>query len=199
MAELIQAIFSNFGAVFRHLVPSVMLLAAVASAQPNWLAQFEWWSDLKVVVVAILALVVGNIWYLLHRYGFQQLIEKIFIFPRRISLKEAKEAKYHNWLVQHIIEKHRCQKICPELFGYLHLRQAHVVLLYMVSQLLIICGLVGLFCEDPEGILKYRCWCLFAGLAFFITGFWQHRITFDTDAEATKAGMEELPAKKDPA
>jgi hypothetical protein len=78
----VQSVLNNLGAVFRHLVPGVLIMGAVYVARRAWFpaGTFDSWQHLTVV--GVIALAVGNIWFVLNRYAFHQLVDWILYLCR---------------------------------------------------------------------------------------------------------------------
>jgi hypothetical protein len=71
----VQSISNNLGAVFRHLLPGILIIGAANVAHPSWFCGVDVSSWQHILVIAVVALALGNIWFAINRYGVHQLVD----------------------------------------------------------------------------------------------------------------------------
>jgi hypothetical protein len=76
--EVVDSVRAELGAFFRHLFPGVIILGAAYLRHPDWFSEFfprpEW---AQILVVGLIALALGNLAYVINRYGVLHVFELV--------------------------------------------------------------------------------------------------------------------------
>jgi len=67
--DLINAISSNLGAFFRHLLPGILIVGIAYVSHREWFSKFDPASWSHILILSIVALAIGNIWFSVNRYA----------------------------------------------------------------------------------------------------------------------------------
>jgi hypothetical protein len=68
-------ISEHVAAIFRHMLPGVLVVGTAWIAYPNWFAALDLNSSQHLIVLAVVTTAVGNTWFALNRYGLHQLVD----------------------------------------------------------------------------------------------------------------------------
>src|SRR5256885_4289739 len=72
--DIVKQITEGLSGIFRHMLPGLAILGVAAVSHPSW---FPPWSTLNegwhIAILGTIALTVGNVWYVAHRYTVHQL------------------------------------------------------------------------------------------------------------------------------
>src|SRR5260370_32067837 len=92
----VESISNNLGAIFRHILPGIVIMGTAYVAHPAWFPPpwSTWIVDLgswqHLLVSSVVGLVVGNTWFAINRYVVHQLADYVlYVFkckgPARIA------------------------------------------------------------------------------------------------------------------
>src|SRR6266550_8737091 len=132
-AGLVEEIGKNLGAFFRHLLPGVFILGAAYLAHPLWFQRFNTYSWEHIVLVAIIALAAGNIWFSINRYGVHQLIDYLlYLLDCEGPTKSALWRYGHD--LGHYVTKALKADMPAIVRQHIAFRASSVLLLYTVAE-----------------------------------------------------------------
>lgn len=179
---VLSEISQHLEGIFRHMLPGALVTGAARLAQPTWFA----WVDLKcwqhLLLLSVIAIVAGNAWFALNRYGLHQFVDYLFYLlgfngPARPS---------RQW--SHFLDdlgKYTCRslhttKAEPRAIKHVAFRASAVLLILTIGELAVLLG----FWHDnnPSGSAKtfldnHRIVFIIGGLITFVFGIWQEGIT----------------------
>jgi len=133
MAETIKEIASQLSRIFRHMLPGLVVIGAARVGHPKWFPAAPPTQATEIVVLAAIAMAVGNVWYIFHRYTIHQFIDWI-LYMRRTR----RGTGYLNWLSGFIDDSFRATKNAPEVTEHLHFRSAQIILMFIVSEVIFV-------------------------------------------------------------
>lgn len=128
--SVLKQIAVNLESIFRHLLPGSAILLTAYAAHPAWFTLVHFDNGWHVGGLATVAVVAGNCWYLLHRFGVHQLID---LASYRLLLKKPFRG-YSIWLADHISKSYRLRENLPYLSNHIYVRSAQVIFLFVVSE-----------------------------------------------------------------
>ena len=70
MADISDAIKSTFnvlGEIYRHLLPGILIIGVAAISLPSWFDKLDIVKGEWFVILGIIALISGNVWFDFHR------------------------------------------------------------------------------------------------------------------------------------
>lgn len=135
--------------VFRHVLPGFLILGAIDGSHPEWIIKF----DLKnsIVLLFMISVVIGNIWYIIHRYTLHNFLD--WIYYKRSTHNNY---SYSDWVADQIYYYLLQSDHIKELFKHVHLRSAQIIFMFILSEVLIIFSL-----WNSEGTLFHKHWIQF--------------------------------------
>lgn len=132
---IFKQITSQLDNIFRHMLPGIAVLLMAFAAHPVWFTQWNLHYDnlWDFSILAAVSLVVGNAWYLLHRFSLHQLID-VGSYWWQKRTEKGSLLKYGTWLAGHIEKSYRLQEKLPRLSNHLYIRSAQVIFLFVISE-----------------------------------------------------------------
>lgn len=171
-----KQISDQLNQIFRHMFPGLAILGAAWVSHPSW---FPAWSTLDdgwhLAVLGAIALTVGNVWYVVHRFTLHQLIDYCLYAIKH----DRKLTGYLTWLGNHVDQSFHIGKEEKRLSDHVHFHSAQVIFLFIIAEAIII------FSYKPETCTffdRHRCLSLSAGAALFLWClFVQYPLTYSLD------------------
>jgi hypothetical protein len=177
MGDAVKQIGDALERVFRHLLPGVCLLIAAQLSHPSWLRCVDYGQSQQLLLLAIIAVCAGNIWYIFHRYTVHQLID--FMMYRRAKITgKIKNGNYPEWLIAHISSSFSR----PECKG-VEMRAAQVIFMFIVCEIAFISACYHEQCSWFGQIGKCNFWIGVGAVAFSLFAIWQYYVLFNVDRE----------------
>jgi hypothetical protein len=151
--------------LFRHVLPGLAIVGLAFSAYPEWFAGVCWNEPWHLATLAVVSVVVGNAWFLIHRYTIEQLLDAIAFkwscswcqnYRKDVAQRLAREMDLPQSNARH----------------YFFLRSAHTSFLFIVSEAAFISALAP---ASESVVAKWRLAVLAAAVVTFIAAlvqFW---------------------------
>jgi hypothetical protein len=127
---------------------------------------------------------VGNLWFILHRYSIQQIIDLIFF-------RLMQEGGYHQWVAKTVCGFYQSGKSHDELKQHIKFRSSSVILMYILAEVL----LASVFCAEGSSLLNQchlKCFLIGASITIFLAATWQNYIVLVIEQK-----LVELNGKRD--
>jgi hypothetical protein len=172
MGEAIKQISDVLERIFRHLLPGVCLVIAAQLSHPSWFCGVDFRQSEQLLLLAIIAVSAGNIWYIFHRYSVHQLIDWAMYL---LSTNKPRPG-YHKWLIDHISGSFSR----PECRG-VEMRAAQTIFMSMVCEIAFISACYHEQCSWFGRIGRCNCPIAIVALVFFCCAIWQHYVLFNVD------------------
>lgn len=170
LTEIVGSIGKAFGAIFRHLLPGVLVLSAAAAARPSWFMRIDISKSEWLVVLGVLAVVIGNVWFVLHRYCVQQLVDLAFWSFKFQGSPKRGETEYHSGVAAHVWNFFSTD-VPEDIREHLRFRASSVVLMYITSEV----ALLAVFLAEEDSIIApRRCALVIAGVLILLAAIWQN-------------------------
>jgi hypothetical protein len=177
--DLVDSISANLGGFLRHLLPGVVVVGAAYVAYPSrfqWLDANSWQ---HVVVISIVVLTIGNVWFVATRYIVHQLVD-YGMYLLCIGGPRPSESwfRFHSDLA-HYVRRSLFAKIPGLARQHIIFRSSSVLLLYVAAEVLLVCR----WCHESDTIFaRHPCATVGAAILIFAGGVWQHAITRHIDS-----------------
>jgi hypothetical protein len=123
----------------------------------------------------VLSLVIGNIWYVAHRFTVHNIIDWLCY-----SIRMGTWGNYRSWLSKHIQRNFSSETGNEELKKFIHFRSSQVILILIVAEALI---LFSFWNENGELFNRHQWGFGIFGLVIFIVGLIQFWIGFNIDVD----------------
>ncbi len=114
--------------VFRHFLPGLLILGAARAGHPRWFDRVAWNEPWCLITLAVLAIVVGDAWYLVHRYTVEQTLDWLLFVWWRKKLRG-----YREWLIPHLRRGQGAMPV-PAERQYFNLRSAHTTYVFILAE-----------------------------------------------------------------
>ncbi len=177
---MLRDIGENVGSIFRFLLPGVMIIGATYAAYPTRISWPKLTDPWEILVVGIVALAVGNTWFVFNRYGIHQLIDWLLYRsgsdgPARQSAMLAGSLNYIDALGRFIRDSSLISDEMKALRRHVSFRASSVLLMYTIGELAIVFS----FLNEGSGNFFYEnAWPIrIFGLLAVGAGIWQNVIT----------------------
>ena len=178
MREELQLVVENTGKVFRHVLPGVVILVGARAGHPGWF----YWANLgnvsHLAALAALAIVVGNTWYVFHRYLVHQLVDMVFYAwghrgpgARSPGLRAC--LRYWDDLPRFVVKAFKSEAGI-DLRKHVELRASSMHLMFMASE---VCFLFSFLPEPLSPVGKHYLAVRIFGAVGFILTLWQNALT----------------------
>lgn len=128
--SVLKQIAANMESIFRHMLPGSAILLTAYAAHPAWFTLVHFDNGWHLGGLATVAIVAGNCWYLLHRFGLHQLID----LAAYHWLLDKPLSSYPVWLADHIGKSYRLRESLPHLSHHIYVRSAQVIFLFVISE-----------------------------------------------------------------
>jgi len=176
MGDVIKQISDALERVYRYLLPGACLVIAARLSHPSWFRCVDYGRSQQLLLLAIIAVCAGNIWYIFHRYSVHQFTD--LLMYRRYRIKRGTCTNYDQWLIKHISDSFRL----PGCSG-VELRAAHIIFMCIVCEIVFISACCHEQCSWFGQIGRYDWLIAFVAGGFFICAIWQYYILFNVDIE----------------
>ncbi len=138
MADILDKAAEGLRVLFRHMLPGILIFMAAGASHPAWfLAWFKENEFLNVsqtghlIVLAAVALVVGNTWYVCHRYTIHQLLD---YGMTAVGKRRWTPSAYSAWLAEHIDKSCRFPDYAKGVHDHIAFKASQVLYLYIVAE-----------------------------------------------------------------
>ena len=133
--DILKSISNEFSRVFRHILPGFIVLGSMFYSHPSWFVSLDINKWTNIIILLVVALIIGNIWYVIHRYTIHNLLDWIMycVLNRKLT-------GYIKWLSSHIIKSFSLPDDKKELQKHIHFRSAQVIFVFITAEALIIFG-----------------------------------------------------------
>lgn len=131
--ELIQHASGDLSRVFRHMLPGVVILGVAYLSHPTWFETLDASQGWHLVILVVIAIAIGNFWYVLHRYTLHQLLDWICY-----RIREKKWKGYSKWFYKHVCNSFSVQKKVGDLWKHVHFRSAQIIFMFIVGEVLLL-------------------------------------------------------------
>lgn len=179
MAEISDAIKSAFnvlGEIFRHLLPGILIIGLAAVSHPSWFDKLDVTKGGWLVILATIALISGNVWFVFHRYLIQQIVDLIF-YALKVSdgpCRNDKNWNYSGAVAEHVDNIFENVGHKEALCRHIRFRTSSVVLMYIASEAIILFTLIS----ESNSFLQKNFWIiLIIAIIGFMSAIWQNYIT----------------------
>lgn len=189
----VKEIADELGRIFRHLLPGVLIVAAARLSHPGWFAGSSWGEPRYLMLLTVVAIMVGNTWYVVHRYTLHELINMaLYHWVKKPPLFES--SGYPDWLAKLVHASHLFPPHGHDLREHIWFRSAQVIYLAILGEVLLIFALLQ---PDPCSFFgQHRWWLVGCGVVVLLFAFWQHFLTHKIDRHAaSQLGAKRMPAE----
>lgn len=177
-ADLVQSISDNLGAFFRHLFPGILIMGAAYVAHPCWFSGIDTHSWQHILIVAVVALASGNLWFAINRYLIHQIVDYVMYSAK--SEGPARTASPPHYLDD--VAKYAADSVSSSIpsraLQHVAFRTSSILLLYTVAEI----GFLFTIWHDPDTLFaQHTCLTAIGSLLIFAGAIWQNAIARRVD------------------
>jgi hypothetical protein len=178
-ASLVQSISDNLGAFFRHLLPGIVIMGASFVAHPCWFSGIDTHSWQHILIVAVVALASGNLWFAFNRYVIHQFVDYLlYLFGGEGPAPTASRLRYTDDLGKYVAESLCTSEIPSRARQHVAFRASSILLLYTVAEI----GALGAGWHEPGTLFaQHPCWIYIGSFLIFAAAIWQNIIARRVD------------------
>jgi hypothetical protein len=176
---IVQSISDNLGAFFRHLFPGIVILGAAYIAHPRWFTGLDTRSWQHILIVAVVSLAAGNLWFAINRYGIHQFVDYLlYLAGSEGPAPAGSRTKYLEDVGKYAAES-LCKSDVPQRARqHVAFRASSILLLYTVAEV----GFLVSIWHDPDTFFaKHTCPTVISSLLIFAAALWQNVIARRVD------------------
>ena len=189
MAEVVEAVKSignALGTIFRHILPGVLVIVAIAIARPYWFNKVDVAKGERLIVLGALAIMIGNVWFVVHRYAIQQLVDFIFWCCKvEGGPKKGNGEGYGKGISSHVWNFFSAPNIPAKLRQHIQFRMSSVVLMYITAE---VAAVSALLAEQESILTSRRWWVIVAAGIIFGAAVVQNYLTRHIEGRVAKKG-----------
>jgi hypothetical protein len=189
-------IAKHLASIFRHLLPGVLVVGAVGFAFPEQFVRVRLGDTHHQILLAVIALTIGNVWFALNRYFFHQLID--YTFYRCGFNGPAHVAGEPIDFIEDVAKYTRDSLLSPEKGEhdqYMHVKQhvkfraSTVLLIFTLGELMILVGSIHSYKSPLFSAPTYaKVLLILGGVFMIIVGIVQMAITRRIDFYSVDRG-----------
>lgn len=181
---MLSDISEHLGAIFRHMLPGVILVGGTALAYPAVLDGFKDLSWQKLLVLAGITVAAGNAWFALNRYGPHQMLDYALYLCKVKG--PARGDSWFNFLDDLGLFVHRSLHAGDsEGIQHVRFRASAMLLLWTVGEA---AWLFSYFHACTSPLAGHQCSLRVVGTIAILIGIWQMIITRRIDFYVVSKG-----------
>jgi len=185
--EIIAAARESVSTVFRHILPGILIIMVGAVSKPSLLPEgFDMYNTASLVIVGVIALAIGNVWYVFHRYFALQILD-FFAYDRRWKGQPSRtaELQYRVDTGKHVRRFFRALPKNSAMARHIRDRFSSLNLMYIVSEALII---FTFFSDDTSSFRQYSYLTYGIGVVGLVAATCQYSIARTIDEQFADLG-----------
>jgi hypothetical protein len=173
---LVTEIANQLGSIYRHMLPGVLVIGGARLAYREW---FQWvnlesWKHL--LLLATVAVVVGNVWFALNRYGLHQFVDMI-LYSLRVNGPARRlraQFDYTDELGRYVHKSLKTPETLARARQHVGFRASSALLLLTLGEAMVLFG----WHHAPTSIFSGSgFWLIAASSLPFAVGLWQMVLT----------------------
>lgn len=164
----------HLAALFRHMLPGVILMGGAYIAYPDWFKGFDLQSTGHLIVLSVITIAVGNTWFALNRYGLHQLVDLILYSMKSNGPARRNRFRYLDDLGRYTYKSLHSSDASVRAQEHVKFRASTVLLIFTLGEAAM---LFAPFHSSTSIIEGHNCWIFFGGAVIFAIGVCQMVIT----------------------
>jgi hypothetical protein len=168
--SLVGDISNNLSPIIRHLLPGILILCATHIAYPSWFTRMDLTLWTHVLVAGVIAVVAGNVAFVVNRYFIHQLIDWLAYMLAFEAPARKGWPNYLEDLGKHVVNS---DKLSSDIGRHIIFRTSSILFLYTIVELTLIFS----FWHDPMSpFALYQLPMRWAGGLILVAAIFQHLI-----------------------
>ena len=194
--DIIAAARESVSTVFRHILPGIIIIMVGGVSKPSLLPTgFNMNNTASLVIVGVIALAIGNVWYVFHRYFALQILDFV-AYDRRWKGQpsRAAEVQYRVDTAKHVSRFFRALPKNSAMARHIRDRFSSLNLMYIVSEALIIFTFLS---DDTSSFRQYSYLTYGIGVVGLVAATCQYSIVRTIDEQFANLGSQDsVPPNK---
>ena len=174
---LFQNLNDSLSKVFRHVLPGMFILGFSYLSNPIWFEYFDLKNTNHLIVLSVLAIVIGNTWYVLNRYTIIQINDWI------MTTKFRTNEHYHIWLSKHIVDSNSISEAYTNVKDVMFTKVGQLFFMLIVGESMII---ITCFSSTNSIFQGYQWIIYLCGSILIAFSFWQIFLLLHMEQELIK-------------
>ncbi len=183
MGDVIKQVSDALGKVFRHMLPGACIVIAARLSHPSWFVGVDYRQPQHLLLLVIIAVCAGNVWYVFHRYTAHQVID--WIAYSKLSRKNKKPGiGYREWLIGHVARSFRLRGSKFKLVEPVDLRASQIIFMCIVCEIILIFSICPEVCSWLGKVSGPCMWLMrIVAVLIGLCAVLQYWILFDVDRD----------------
>ena len=167
--------------VFRHILPGILILMVCTLAKPAWFPPFDLQDSSSLLILGAIAMVIGNAWYVFHRYCVLQIVDWLAYYGRfQGQPVRGKENQYRVDLAKHVGRYFSSLPKMSPMGKHIRDRFSSFNFMFMISEVFLFFTVIA----DPATFLyTHRPQAYIFGALGLVSAFWQYLLVRVIDKE----------------
>jgi hypothetical protein len=184
MSNIVKQVSDELSRIFRHMLPGLAVLGTAVVSHPSWFPEWATFDQgWHIAILAAVALTVGNVWYVIHRYTIHQIIDFCCYVVRH-----RKVTGYVAWFGNHVDRSFHVPDTEARLREHVHFRSAQIIFLFIIAESILVFSMKPQPCTF---LARHQPWSWAAGIVLFLwCTFIQYPLGYSLDLlVATRYGQ----------
>jgi hypothetical protein len=139
VTDTIAIVRESVSTVFRHILPGIVVLLVARCSVPSWFPQCVTDDTASIIILGAIALAIGNVWYVFHRYFVFQAIDWFaYALKAKGQPSRVAEFAYRVDTAKHVRSFFRGLAKNSAMGRHIRDRLSSLNLMYIVSEALIV-------------------------------------------------------------
>ena len=167
-------LFANLAAVFRYVLPGVLVMGAAYLAYPEWFKRLDLRSNQHLIVLAVITVTVGNTWFALNRYGLHQLVDLVLYLTKSNGPARRDKCHYLNDLGRYTYRSLHVADASAKAQEHVRFRASTLLLILTLGEV----AILATFFHSSNSVFVGHGYRMFSiGATILAIGVWQMVIT----------------------
>jgi hypothetical protein len=193
--DAFSAVRESVSTIFRHILPGILIIVVGEISIPSSVPQLSFDNIPSIIMVFSIAMVIGNVWYVFHRYCILQFVDFLaYYFKCNGQPSRVGKSDYRGDLAQHVSKYFSSSN--SGMGKHIRDRFSSFNFMYIVSEVFIIFTIIS---EDASFLHKYYWLVIALGFLGLVAATWQYLIVRVIDAKFVlqyhKNGSQENPGR----
>lgn len=181
LPDSIRSVNESVSTVFRHILPGILIITMSSLSIPSWLTGFNLTNSSTLFILAALAMVIGNAWYVFHRYCFLQVIDFIaYYFKWPGKPVRTGKSNFREDIGKHVSRFFADFDTKRDMGKHIRDRFSSFNYMFIASEALFVLTLCS---QQGSYLAKWRWFSLPIACVGFVAALWQYMIVRCIDAE----------------
>lgn len=167
---ILADVTAHLSGIFRHMLPGVIVIGAAILAYPCWFNRVDFNSWPHLLLLTVIAIAAGNIWFALNRYGIYQVFDYFLYLFKINGPSRGERSQYLDDLGQYIYRSMHTSEASARARQHVAFRASTGLLICTLGELAFF---IGIYHSEYSSIKGYEWELMIGGIITFSIGIWQ--------------------------